>query len=176
MATPYLGQIIMFAGDFAPQGWALCDGSLLPIAGYEALFNLIGTTYGGDGTSNFALPDLRGRVPIGDGQGRGLSGYALGQQAGAEAVTLAPGQLPLHTHPVAAVTASGNANVPAANAVLAALNGEVASGPYKVAAYAPPGHAIALNAASGSAAGGGEAHDNRLPYQSVTYCIALVGS
>src|SRR5512136_2572601 len=98
MAQPYVGEIRMFAGNFAPQGWMFCEGQLLPISQYDALFNLIGTTYGGDGINTFALPDLRGRVIVGPGQGSGLSNYVLGQQGGVETVTLTTNQIPQHSH------------------------------------------------------------------------------
>src|SRR5213075_2943762 len=98
MAQPYVGEIRMFAGNFAPAGWMFCEGQLLPISEYETLFNLIGTTYGGDGQSTFALPDVRGRVPIHMGGGGGLSNYQLAETGGTEEVTLTVNQIPLHTH------------------------------------------------------------------------------
>src|SRR5271166_5833783 len=102
MADPFLGEIRIFGGTFAPLGWAFCQGQLLPIAQNTALFSLLGTTYGGDGVSNFALPDLRGRVPMGMGQGPGLSPYVQGQMGGAESVTLTTQQMPPHSHSVGA--------------------------------------------------------------------------
>lgn len=102
MSSPYVGEIRMFGGNFAPAGWAFCDGSILPISEYETLFNLIGTTYGGDGQSTFALPDLRGRVPVHMGQGAGLSSYTIAQQGGVESVTLTTNQIPSHSHPIVA--------------------------------------------------------------------------
>src|SRR5271155_1968503 len=98
MAQPYVGQIMMFGGNFAPAGWMTCSGQLLPISEYETLFNLIGTTYGGDGQSTFQLPDMRSRVPIHMGQGTGLSNYVLAQAAGTENVTLTTAQIPAHNH------------------------------------------------------------------------------
>jgi len=109
---PILGEIKMFAGNFAPTGWAFCQGQLLPIAQNTALFSLLGTTYGGNGTTTFALPDLRGRAPIGFGQGPGLSNKDLGQQFGTETVTLTTAQMPAHSHTVNAVTTEGNQNLP----------------------------------------------------------------
>src|SRR5437879_11862971 len=100
MSTPLLGSIIMFAGNFAPRGWALCNGQILPIAQNTALFSILGTTYGGNGQTTFALPDLRGRVPVGSGQGPGLSNYDLGQQGGSESETLTVNQMPEHTHAI----------------------------------------------------------------------------
>src|SRR3989454_5675934 len=99
MAQPYVGEIRMFAGNFAPAGWMFCEGQLLPISENETLFNLIGTTYGGDGQSTFALPDLRGRFPIHQGTGSGLSNYQLGESLGVESVTLTTQSIPTHTHP-----------------------------------------------------------------------------
>lgn len=108
----FLGEIRMFAGNFAPTGWAFCQGQLLPIAQNTALFSLLGTTYGGDGRTTFALPDLRGRVPVGFGQGPGLSYKDLGQQFGTETVTLTTAQMPAHSHTVNAVNSEGNQNLP----------------------------------------------------------------
>jgi microcystin-dependent protein len=176
MSSPYVGQIIMFAGDFAPAGWALCQGQVLSIAENQALFNLIGTTYGGDGESTFALPDMRGRVPISQGQGQRLSNYALGQQVGVEAVTLTPGQLANHGHPVLAVNQPGNANVPSDNVLLAALGGQAGSGNFQVFAYAPPGAQTQLNANTVGTTGGSQPHGNVQPYLSLNYCIALTGT
>lgn len=117
---PYLAEIQMFGGNFAPRGWALCNGDLLPIAQYDALFTLIGTTFGGDGVNTFALPDFRGRRPIGTGQGPGLSNYAFGETKGNESVTLLSSNLPVHTHTLALNCSSNKAisttpvgNVPA---------------------------------------------------------------
>ena len=108
----FLGEIRMFAGNFAPTGWAFCQGQLLPIAQNQALFSLLGTTYGGDGRTTFALPDLRGRVPVGFGQGPGLSNRVIGEKFGSELVTLNINQMPLHNHTVNAVTTEGNQNLP----------------------------------------------------------------
>ena len=108
----FLGEIRMFAGNFAPTGWAFCQGQLLPIAQNTALFSLLGTTYGGDGRTTFALPDLRGRVPVGFGQGLGLSNRVIGEQFGSELVTLNINQMPSHNHTVNAVTTEGNQNLP----------------------------------------------------------------
>ena len=108
----FLGEIRMFAGNFAPTGWAFCQGQLLPIAQNQALFSLLGTTYGGNGTTTFALPDLRGRVPVGFGQGPGLSNREIGEKFGSELVTLNINQMPSHNHTVNAVTTEGNQNLP----------------------------------------------------------------
>lgn len=109
---PYLGEIRMFAGNFAPRGWAKCEGQLLSIASNTALFSLLGTTYGGDGMTTFALPDLRGRVPMAPGQGPGLSSRILGEMTGSETTTLTVNQMPAHTHAVNASTIDGDQNVP----------------------------------------------------------------
>ena len=109
---PIIGEIRMFAGNFAPYGWAFCQGQILPIAQNTALFSLLGTTYGGDGRTTFALPDLRGRVPVGFGQGPGLSNRVIGEQFGSELVTLNINQMPSHNHTVNAVTTEGNQNLP----------------------------------------------------------------
>ena len=175
MSSPYVGQIIMFAGNFAPVGWALCQGQLLPIADNTALFNLIGTTYGGDGKSTFALPDMRGRVPLSQGQGQRLSNYTMGQQVGVETVKLTPGQLASHGHSVLAVNQPGSTNVPSGNVLLAPLGGQAGSGNFQVSAYGPPGAQTQLNANTVSATGGSQPHDNVQPYQSLNYCIALTG-
>jgi len=175
MSSPFVGQIIMFGGNFAPAGWALCQGQLLPIEGNEVLFNLIGTTYGGDGKTDFALPDLRGRLPVSSGQGRGLSNYALGNTFGVEQVVLTQSELPPHGHPVVAANQPGNASVPAGNLLLSPLGGQAGSGQTQVSAYAPPGNQTALAANSVTAAGNGQPHSNLQPYLSVNYCIALKG-
>ena len=108
MSSPYIGQIMIFAGNFAPAGWALCHGQLMPISENDALFNLIGTTYGGDGQSTFGLPDLQGRAPLHMGQGSGLSSYVIGQNGGVESVTLTTQQIPSHNHTAQISTNPGN--------------------------------------------------------------------
>src|ERR1700744_1160298 len=112
MAQPYVGEIRIFAGNFAPAGWMFCDGQLLPISENETLFNLIGTTYGGDGQSTLALPDLRGRLPIHQGTGLVLSTYIMGQSAGVESVTLTTQQIPIHNHPTMTNTSGGTSTAP----------------------------------------------------------------
>jgi microcystin-dependent protein len=116
MSQPFIGQIIAFAGSFAPRNWQLCNGQLLPIQQYQALFSIIGTTYGGNGTTNFQLPDLRGRAAVSAGQGLGLSTYVLGEQNGAEQVTISQGQLPRHTHLISVNNdTTGTATAPGGN-------------------------------------------------------------
>jgi microcystin-dependent protein len=176
MSSPFVGQIMIFAGNFAPEGWAICDGQLLSVAENEQLFNLIGTTYGGDSVSTFALPDLRGRVPIGQGQGRGLSPYQIGQTVGAESVLLTTAQLPPHGHIVSAADGPGNSNIPADNTVLSGLGGQAASGQFQTPAYALPGNETALHPRSVGMSGGSQGHDNMQPYLVFNFCIALSGA
>ncbi|MGE5703061.1 MAG: phage tail protein [Clostridia bacterium] len=162
----YVGEIRMFAGSFAPLGWAICDGTLLDISGNEILFSLIGTTYGGDGQSTFGLPDLRGRVPIHMGQLSGSGNtYTLGQKAGTETVTLLQGQLPSHTHTPVAET--GNVALSPAVNVWAKLP---ASG---YATY-PSGLQPMSNSAV-TPAGGSQPHDNMMPSLVINFIIALQG-
>jgi len=171
MADGYLGQIMLFAGTFAPQGYAPCDGRLLAISDYDALYTLLGTTYGGDGINNFGVPDLRGAVPIHQGQGTGLSNRVLGETGGSETVALTTSNLPSHTHAAAAVGAAGTTNTPAANTFLASQDtGTVYMyGPYNSAAQ------TALKSNSVSASGGNQPHENMQPYVATTFCIATVG-
>jgi microcystin-dependent protein len=163
---PFIGQIIMFAGNFAPQGWALCDGQLLSIAQNTALFSIVGTTYGGNGQTTFALPDLRGRVPVHPGQGPGLSGYTLGQQAGSETVTLNVTQIPGHAHTFTpgCSTDPPNASSPA-GAVPAPLDTQMFS--TEANAGMKPGNS--------STVGGSQPHDNLQPLVCVNFIIALQG-
>ncbi len=159
MAEMYVGEIRQFAGNFAPQGWALCNGAILPISQNEVLFSLIGTTYGGDGQNTFALPDFRGRVPMHQG-----NSYVMGEAAGVEQVTLLSTQMPAHTHAVMAAGTGGQDN-PAGN--FWATSGSNA--------YAQPPGNVNMNPASMGAAGGNQPHDNMHPFLAVTYIIALEG-
>lgn len=164
MSDPYVGEVRLFAGNFAPLNWAFCQGQLLPIAEFDTLFNLIGTTYGGDGVSTFALPDLRGRVPIHSGQGPGLSPRTLGSQGGSEAVTLGAQHMPAHSHVLNASKTAGTA--PPTNGVLAATS---------VNAY--DNSQAATNMAPGALGvqGGSQPHNNMAPYVAVSYIISLFG-
>jgi microcystin-dependent protein len=173
MSSPFVGQIMIFAGSFAPAGWAICDGRLLSVEENQQLFNAIRITYGGDGVSTFALPDLRGRVPLGQGEGPGLSPYQIGQTAGAESVLLTTAQLSPHGHIVSAVDGPGNSNTPADNTVLSGLGGQAASGQFQTPAYAPPGNETALHPQSVGMSGGSQGHDNMQPYLAFNFCIAL---
>lgn len=168
MAEPFLGQIKMFGGNFAPRGYAFCDGTILPISQNQALFSLLGTTYGGDGRTTFALPDLRGRLPVHEGTGTGLTPRPLGAKGGAEAVTLNAAQLPAHSHAARCVTPAGNTN-DAAGAVWADDAG-VSSGTYSTAT---PNATMASSAISN--AGGNQAHTNVQPFLCVNFIIALQG-
>lgn len=160
----YIGELRLFAGNYAPNGWAFCDGQLVQIAENDALFTLIGTTYGGDGQSTFALPDLRGRVPVHHGQGPGLGLYVIGQSAGVESVTLTTTQLPVHTHgvPVSTTTAGSTS---ARGGVPAALPADVAWD------AGPATEPVAVT----TAAGGSQPHENRQPYLGINYIISLYG-
>jgi microcystin-dependent protein len=180
--TPFLAQIALFSFNFAPQGWATCSGQLLPINQNQALFSLLGTMYGGNGQTNFALPDLRSRVPLGLGQGPGAS-YLVGEAGGAETVTLAVQHLPAHGHTVdaSALTATvrcssapANQRSPAAGVPAVEAAGVTAtySNALPDANMKAGGVAVAMTANS---AGGGQPHDNRQPYLGLTYCIALQG-
>lgn len=174
MSEPFIGEIMMVGFNFAPRGWAFCDGQLLPISQNTALFSLLGTIYGGDGRTTFALPDLRGRVPIHSGGGPGLSPYRQGQKGGVETVTLSAAQMPSHTHAAAgtakAVSGSGNNTSPSGNnwAALARENA--------YSSAAADGTMAADNVTvTVDNTGGSQTHENRQPYLSVSFCIALVG-
>jgi microcystin-dependent protein len=159
MSQPYVGEIRMFGGNFAPAGWMFCNGQLLPISEYETLFNLIGTTYGGDGQSTFALPDLRGRLPVHMG-----SGFVQAQIGGAETVTLTTSQMPAHPHTVSATTNSNTASFPGGNFLAAGpdIYDQNKSGTSSMAPAIGP-------------AGGSQPHDNFQPYLCVSFILSLFG-
>ena len=161
MAQPYEGEIRMFGGNFAPAGWQFCDGSLLPISEYETLFNLIGTTYGGDGQSTFAVPDLRGRIPIHMG-----NGFVLAETGGVEQVTLTVSQIPAHSHPLLATTSIASDSQPNNN-VLAQTS------TYDGYQSSPPTTPMAPQ--SITMVGGSQPHNNMQPYLCVTFIISLFG-
>ena len=165
MAEPFLGEIRTFGFNFAPQGWAMCAGQLLPINQNTALFALLGTFYGGNGTTNFALPDLRGRVGIHQGQGVGLSPYNIGQISGTETVTLTQNQMPQHNHQVMANDTAASATRPA-GAVPARVT---------AAAYGATSDGTTMNAAMISTAGGSQPMSIIQPYLCLNFCIALQG-
>ena len=173
---PFLGQIILFAGNFAPHGWAFCEGQLLSMSANSALYSVLGTTYGGDGRTTFALPDLRGRAPIGFGQGPGLSFYVLGEVTGVENVALTQSQMPAHTHALEASTAAATTAVPTGNLLAEppAIATDRATVP--VESYVPGAPNTALSAASIGNAGGSQPHTNIPPVLAMNYIIALEGS
>ena len=164
MSDPFVAEIRMFGFNFAPTGWAQCNGQLLPISQNTALFSLLGTFYGGDGKSTFALPDLQGSVPLHEGQGQGLSQYFLGQQGGTESVTLIDSELPLHTHSFSASEELVNENNVTANFFGA---GETR--------YAAPANIVQMAPQALSPAGGSLPHNNMMNYLVVNFCIALQG-
>lgn len=170
MAQPYVGEIRLFAGNFAPAGWAFCNGQLMAISENEALFQLIGTTYGGDGQATFALPDLQGRVPIHQGTANFGSTFAIGQLGGSETVTLTTQQMPAHNH---VLHASANASTagagPAGN--LTANTSATTSTP--IYSAATPGTAMAPSGIGPT--GGNQPHDNMAPFQCVSFIISLFG-
>ncbi len=175
---PFIAQIVMFGGNFAPRGWAFCDGQLLAISQNTALFSLIGTMYGGDGRTTFALPDLRGRVAIHPGHGPGLSDYRQGQKGGQETVTLSQVELPNHTHQV---TAQGSIKVHEEDANSAEVGGKILANSTSGNIYSNgaadaslAAGAIELNVQVGNS-GGNQPHANMPPYNTVQYIIALVG-
>lgn len=166
MTEPFLGEIRMFGGSFAPRGWALCDGQLLKVSQHDYLFSLIGTNYGGDGRTTFALPDLRGRVPVHKGAGPGLTSRTIGQRGGAETVALTVGEMPSHSHSLYG-TSSAAAGSSGSNHILATNN------TLKPYSSANPDANLAYDSIGSS--GGNAAHNNMMPYQVLNYIIALVG-
>jgi len=170
MTDPFLAEIRMFAGNFAPNGWALCDGQLMSISQNTALFSLLGTTYGGDGRVTFGLPDLQGTAPMQQGQGPGLSDRFLGETAGETAVQLIASEMPTHTHQVNAVDASGDVTTPDGALWASAMIGRVGTNMYSSAA---PNQL--MSAMSTGISGGGLPHNNMPPYLCVTFIIALQG-
>jgi microcystin-dependent protein len=174
MAQPYIGEVRMFAGSFAPAGWMLCQGQLLPISEYETLFNLIGTTYGGDGQSTFGLPDLQGRIPIHQGQGPGLQNYLLAQKAGVESVTLSQPQIPIHGHPFIADGNPGNTGAPANMYFAKTASTAVYTVPNSSSNPDPPNYRN-LNAAELQPQGGNQPHENMQPFLVLNYIISLFG-
>lgn len=163
MAQPYVGEIRMFAGNFAPAGWMFCEGQLLPISENETLFNLIGTTYGGDGQSTFALPDMRGRLPIHQG-----NGFTLAETGGAEEITLTVSQIPAHTHPLLANPANGALPDPQNNVPAKSITPNVDH-------YVEDVPSVSLAASSIGSVGGSQPHTNFQPYLCVDFIISLFG-
>jgi microcystin-dependent protein len=165
---PFVAEIRIYGFNFAPKGWAFCDGQILPLSQNTALFSLLGTTYGGDGKSNFALPDMQGNAPMHPGQGPGLSLHDLGETGGSETVTLLESEIPSHSHAWKASAADAGSGSPAANQVgnPSGLN------MYAAASGAP---LVAFNANALAPAGGDQPHNNMMPYLTLNFCIALQG-
>jgi len=172
MSTPYLGEIRMFGGNFAPRNNALCTGQLISIQQNSALFSLLGTFYGGNGTTTFGLPDLRGRLPLGFGQGPGLSAYSIGEQDGTETVTITNSTMPIHTHMLGASTTVANQTTPGGNS-FAALQAPWTH--FWTADAKKSGAATQLNNATVGFAGGSQPHENRMPTIAISMIIALQG-
>jgi microcystin-dependent protein len=166
MSDPFVAEIRIFPFNFPPKGWAFCNGQLMPISQNTALFSLLGTTYGGDGKSTFALPDMQGNAPMQQGQGKGLSLRDLGEMSGVDNVTLLLSEIPLHTHTMANSKADGNDSSPA-NELFAKGIG--------ISMYAAPGPLTQLDPNMVVPAGGGLPHNNMQPYLALNFCIALQG-
>lgn len=162
MSTPFLGEIRVFSFNFAPKGWAMCNGQLLPISQNQALFALLGTTYGGNGESTFALPDLRSRSAV---HVRGSEDYVAGEDVGTEAVTLTTGELPAHSHPAYASSAGASTATPTGSLWAAG----------SAVSWSAASPDTAMDPGAIAPAGGGQPHDNRSPYLVLTYCICLQG-
>ena len=168
MSQPFVGEIRMFGGNFAPAGWAFCDGQVMPISENDTMFNLIGTTYGGDGQETFGLPDLQGRVPMHAGQGPGITqNYQIAEKGGLETVTLTSNQIPVHNHAVLASTDFGQSPQP---------QGALFAQPTTGTMYAAGSPLVNLNANTLSTAGGSQPHENMQPYLTVSFIISLFGN
>lgn len=173
MSEPFIGQVMMFAGNFAPRGWAFCQGQILSIAQNTALFSILGTTYGGNGQTTFALPDLRGRSPIQPGQGPGLSPITLGQQGGTETMTLLSNNMPAHNHTLNAFNGDvGNAANPSGNALGI---GKVPSSGEMINMYSNSAPSAQLAPGTVGIAGGSQPFNIRDPYLAINFIIALEG-
>jgi microcystin-dependent protein len=167
MSDPFIAEIRIFAGNFAPRGWAFCNGQLLPIAQNTALFSLIGTTYGGDGRTTTGLPDLQGRAPMHAGSGPGLTRRLLGERGGVETVTLSEAQMPDHTHQMTASPNPAEAPGPGTGNALARSVG--------ASVYAPDSSLVSFAAETMPSAGGSQPHNNMQPFLAINFIIALVG-
>ncbi|KZL12671.1 Phage Tail Collar Domain protein [Pseudovibrio axinellae] len=166
MSEPFLAEVRIMGFNFAPRGWAFCDGQILPINQNQSLYSLLGTTYGGDGVTSFALPDFRGRTPIHVGASNGIF-HSQGQKSGQETHTLSSAEMPQHRHSFYASTEPGATITPQGN--------YLAKAPAGLDTYTEPENLKAMHASSVSASGGGQAHENMQPYLALTYCIALQG-
>lgn len=168
MADPFVAEIRIFPFNFAPRGWAFCDGQLMPLSQNTALFSLLGTTYGGNGKSNFALPDLQGRAPMHPGQGPGLSLHDLGETGGSETVTLLESEIPAHAHTLRAAVDPANVQIPTSTVSLTRSSGGSAYNPSNSGLVPMAGQTIAPT-------GGDQPHNNMMPYLTLNFCIALQG-
>ncbi len=166
MSEPFIAEVRIFAGNFAPRGWAFCDGQLLPIAQNTALFSLIGTTYGGDGRTTTALPNLQGRAPMHPGQGPGLTARRLGEKGGVETVALSEAQMPNHLHTLRATVSRGSASQPQGNAFNRSTGDT---------AYLAPTNLTGMSTTMAANTGGGQPHNNLQPFLTLNFIIALVG-
>jgi microcystin-dependent protein len=179
MTDPFIGELKLVSFNYAPRGWAFCNGQILPIQQNTALFSLLGTQYGGNGVLTFALPNLQSRVPLGYGQGPGLSNYVIGQLGGEELHTLTTSEMPSHTHVLAGdttIAATANAATPAAGNSLGAGIGVLATGTFPLNIYGTAGGATAPQAAATIGNfGGNQGHENRQPYLALSWIIALQG-
>ena len=174
MSSPFIGEIRIFPFTYAPVYWAMCQGGTLPINQNPAMFSLFGTTYGGNGTTNFGLPNLSGGVPVGIGQGTGLSTYVLGQTGGATSVTLNQQSLAGHTHPLAADQGTANSASPS-GAYYATGTYDDDDTPASVSSYHVGAPNTTMSPTAVGIAGGGQSHNNMMPYLTLNFCIALVG-
>jgi len=172
---PFLGQINLFGCNFAPRGWSMCQGQVMSIAQNTALFSLLGTNFGGNGTTTFLLPDLQGRAPIGFGQGPGLSNYTIGERSGAESAPVAAVSYPAHSHTLFAAAGPGTTNAPSSMIEAEGQTGG-RGGTINLALYSASGTPTSLAAAALTAAtGGNQPHNNIQPYLALNFCIALQG-
>ena len=170
MTEPYVGEIRMLGFGRVPNGWFACDGSLVPIDQYQALYTLLGTTYGGDGQNTFAVPDLRGALPLHQGQGPGLTPRTIGERAGTENVTLTTLQMPAHTHTLVATSAAASVDTPGSTTLPGAVSGETFYVTDVTGATA-----VAMEPTAVSVSGGSQPHENCMPTLTVQYCIAWEG-
>lgn len=166
LSEPFVGSVVLFAGNFPPRGWAFCDGQLLAVSQFQALFSILGTIYGGDGRTTFGLPDLRGRVPIGPRSGPGLPSYREGQSGGAVEHTLTTQEIPAHTHSLRGSSSAGSSSTPAGNVPAVNRDG--------ILHYGTTADAD-LGSGGLTSAGGSQPHNNMQPYIAMNYCIALQG-
>jgi microcystin-dependent protein len=167
MSNPFVAEIRIFPFNFAPKGWAFCSGQILPLSQNTALFSLLGTTYGGDGKSNFALPNMQGNVPMHPGQGPGLSLHDLGETGGSDTVTLLDSEMPIHSHTMTAFASAGNRLTPVGNSI-ARANGATPFVPGN------PSH-VTMSDSAVAPVGGDQPHNNMQPYLTLNFCIALQG-